>query len=186
MLSIICQIVRAAVTIGDSFRQALEADASQFLRNLFTNLSRRLRISVLDFVEQFVTIFSFERTAAREYFIQNYALAPEFAASVQAMRFATYLFGRHVSWSTGHFATAAALDRFVDGQSEIGHARTTRSDSVSESGKCSSVRFIKSNTEWGLAMSRCSRATDPGARQTIDRTAFVYDSVECGCGNSTK
>ena len=112
------------VPIPLAFRKRLEADPLQLWRNVADELPWRLGLVVAHLPDQLRDRRGSERHAAGEQFVEDHAQAVHVGATIDAMRPALRLFGRHVRRRPGDQALcAAARLRFAERKAEVDQHR---------------------------------------------------------------
>ena len=110
------------VALRGSLRHRLQANAFQFLRQLFVILPQRTRLVARHLLQQFGLRITPERLATGQQLVEHDAQTEDVAAAIDPMSLATGLFGTHVGRRPGVLRSFADV-LFPECQPEINDVR---------------------------------------------------------------
>ena len=122
MPQVVGHVLCRRVSLRGSLRERFQTNAVQFFRDLVVVLAWRAGLEARHLLHQFRLRFRPERLSSHQQLVEDHAQAEDVATAIDAMPFATGLFGTHVSGRSG-VAWPLAHVLLPQGQPEIRHER---------------------------------------------------------------
>ncbi len=119
MTQVVGQVVGGGKPLRGAFRQRLEADALQSLRDGVVHLSGRAGLDRGDLVEKLGHRLAPEGASAGEQFVEDDAETEDVGAPIHAVPLAARLLGAHVGGGAGKPGSAPEVF-LAQGQAEVG------------------------------------------------------------------